>query len=300
MTAQTEKALKDLPPEREGAMVRVAIAFTAWAERWFPDAFIFVAIAVIIVAAGALINGASPLDTSVAFGNGFWSLITFTMQMAFVVIGGYVVATSAPAAALIRRLAAAPKSGVAAVGMVAAVALFASLLNWGLSLDLQRPAGAGAGQEARAENGLPRRRRGGLSRARFGLGAGAFLLRRAASGQCRAACPRRCCRSPASSPSPRRSSCGSRWSVAAIIIAVAIAIAFCRRPARTRPDRRSHGHRRLAPSDVKEIAPPAQPGEWLEHSPILTVLIVLLGARLDHPRILPPERDDRDFQPQYL
>jgi short-chain fatty acids transporter len=121
-------------PEREGAMVRIAIGFTAWAEKWFPDAFIFVAIAVVIVALGALVNGASPQAVSVAFGNGFWSLITFTMQMAFVAIGGYVVATSAPAAALIRRLAAAPKNGVAAVGMVATVSLLASLLNWGLSL----------------------------------------------------------------------------------------------------------------------------------------------------------------------
>jgi len=50
----------------------------------------------VIVALGALINGASPQNVSVAFGAGFWSLITFTMQMAFVAIGGYVVATSAP------------------------------------------------------------------------------------------------------------------------------------------------------------------------------------------------------------
>ena len=121
-------------PEHEGAMVRAAIGFTDWAERWFPDAFIFVAIAVVVIALGALANGASPQSVSLAFGDGFWSLITFTMQMAFVVIGGYVVATSAPAAALIRRLAALPKNGVAAVGMVAAVALFTSLLNWGLSL----------------------------------------------------------------------------------------------------------------------------------------------------------------------
>ena len=35
---------------REGFMVRIAIGFTAWAERWFPDAFVFVAIAVVVVA----------------------------------------------------------------------------------------------------------------------------------------------------------------------------------------------------------------------------------------------------------
>jgi len=120
--------------QEEGVLVRVAIAFTAWAERWFPDAFVFVAIAVVVVALGAMLNGAPAFEVSKAFGNGFWSLITFTMQMAFVAIGGYVVATSAPAARLIRRLAAVPESGIGAVGLVAAISMLASLLNWGLSL----------------------------------------------------------------------------------------------------------------------------------------------------------------------
>ena len=95
-TTTSTVASSPSPVHQEGLMVRMAIGFTAWAERWFPDAFIFVAIAVVVVAFAALINGASPTAVSVAFGNGFWSLITFTMQMAFVAIGGYVVATSAP------------------------------------------------------------------------------------------------------------------------------------------------------------------------------------------------------------
>ena len=77
----------------------MAIRFTAWAERWFPDAFVFVAIAVVVVAAAALANGAPVQAVTKSFGDGFWSLITFTMQMAFVAIGGYVVASSPPARA---------------------------------------------------------------------------------------------------------------------------------------------------------------------------------------------------------
>jgi short-chain fatty acids transporter len=84
-------------PTQDGVLVRMAITFTTWAERWFPDAFIFVAIAVVVVSLAALANGVAPLAISRAFGEGFWSLILFTMQMAFVVIGGYVVASSAPA-----------------------------------------------------------------------------------------------------------------------------------------------------------------------------------------------------------
>src|SRR3974390_1152509 len=105
--------------QSEGILVRIAIGFTAWAERWFPDAFIFVAIAVVVVSLAALGNGAAPLAISRAFGDGFWSLITFTMQMAFVAVGGDVVATSGPAQRLIRSLANMPKNGAGAVGLVA-------------------------------------------------------------------------------------------------------------------------------------------------------------------------------------
>src|SRR5271165_132555 len=81
-----------------------------------------------------MLNGAWPGDVAAAFGEGFWSLITFTMQMAMVVISGYVVATSPPAAKLIDALAALPRSGRSAVGFVAAVSMLTSLLNWGMSL----------------------------------------------------------------------------------------------------------------------------------------------------------------------
>lgn len=71
----------------------------------------FAALAVLLVCIGALAMGAKPTDTAKAFGDGFWSLIPFTMQMAFVVIGGYVVASSPPAARLIDRLARIPGNG---------------------------------------------------------------------------------------------------------------------------------------------------------------------------------------------
>ena len=61
MTTIGTAASSGRPTPPEGLLVRTAIGFTAWAERWFPDAFIFVAIAVVVVALAALINGASPL-----------------------------------------------------------------------------------------------------------------------------------------------------------------------------------------------------------------------------------------------
>ena len=63
---------------------RTAQSVTNWAERWFPDAYIFAAIAVLVVAAGAWTMGAPLAQVGVAFGDGYWSLIPFTMQMAMV------------------------------------------------------------------------------------------------------------------------------------------------------------------------------------------------------------------------
>ena len=116
------------------ALARTALRLSAWAERWFPDAYIFAALGVVVVAVAAMCFGASPQATAVAFGDGFWSLIPFTMQMVFVVIGGYVVASSPPVARLIDALAGVPKGGRGAVAYVAVISMLASLLNWGFSL----------------------------------------------------------------------------------------------------------------------------------------------------------------------
>lgn len=137
---------KGTPPGQEGAIARVALRFTDFTEKWLPDAFGFVLVGTAIVALLALVTGESlvgapedPLATSGyglvdAWGKGFWDLIVFTLQMAMIVIGGYVVATSPPVAKLIVRLARVPKSPRTAIAYVAAVAMAASYLNWAFSL----------------------------------------------------------------------------------------------------------------------------------------------------------------------
>ena len=119
---------------QESRSARFAMRCASWAERWFPDSWVFAAVAVFVSVLAALAIGAPASATAKAFGDGFWSLIPFTMQMAFVVIGGYVVASSRPASKLIDCLAKLPKNGRSAVAWVALISMSASLLNWGLSL----------------------------------------------------------------------------------------------------------------------------------------------------------------------
>lgn len=120
------------PPEK--GLARAAQALARATEKWFPDAYIFALVGVIVVAVAAFANGSSPQNVVDAFGNGFWDLTAFTLQMAMVVLTGYVVATSPPVARLITRLALIPKNPSSAVSFVALLSCSVSFLNWGLSL----------------------------------------------------------------------------------------------------------------------------------------------------------------------
>jgi short-chain fatty acids transporter len=261
----------------EGLLVRIAIGFTAWAERWFPDAFIFVAIAVVIVAVAAIINGASPMAVSAAFGNGFWSLITFTMQMAFVAIGGYVVAVSPPAQRLIRSLAGLPKTGVGAVGLVAAVSMLASLLNWGLSLIL-----GGLLVIALAERReLRMDYRAAGAAAYLGLGAtwAMGLSSSAAQLQANAASlPKSLLPITGVIPFSETIFLWQSFVITGVLLVISVIIALLSAPGPNSAMTAEAMGVQVAREDAIEVPPPKQPGEWLEHSPILTILIVLLAV----------------------
>ena len=121
-------------PQEHGFMARLGATLADWSEKWFPDAYVFAAIAVVVVCLAALAMHRTPTQISVDFGKSFWNLIPFTMQMAFVVIGGYIVAVSKPVRKVIGVLARIPKTPKSAVAFVALMAMLASLLSWGFSM----------------------------------------------------------------------------------------------------------------------------------------------------------------------
>jgi short-chain fatty acids transporter len=103
-------------------------------ERYFPDAFVFALAAVILVFLGGLLVGEKPATLVTEFGESFWGLVPFTMQMALVIIGGFVVASSPPLSRAIRALSGIPRTARGAVAFVAFFAMASSMLSWGLSL----------------------------------------------------------------------------------------------------------------------------------------------------------------------
>lgn len=121
--------------DEPGLVARLAIALTAWTEKWIPDAFIFALLATVIVVVAALVGTPATFPEIVdAWGNGFWDLIPFTLQMALIIITGYVLATSIPMRAAIRAIAGWPRTPRGAVALVTFFALVSSWFNWGFSL----------------------------------------------------------------------------------------------------------------------------------------------------------------------
>ena len=115
-------------------MARAGMRLADLCERWFPDAFVFALAAIVIVFLGGLAIGVPAPKLAAEFGSGFWSLVNFTMQMAIIIIGGFVVATSPPVARLTTRLASIPKTARGAVAFVAMFGMLSALISWGLSL----------------------------------------------------------------------------------------------------------------------------------------------------------------------
>src|SRR3954468_2427468 len=118
-----------------GLVARTALALTDWAERWIPDAFIFALLATFFVLAAAVAATPSTLpDVIDAWGRGFWELIPFTLQMSLIIITGHVLATSPPIGRIVRAIASWPRTPRGAVALVTFFTLAASWFNWGFSL----------------------------------------------------------------------------------------------------------------------------------------------------------------------
>ena len=259
----------------DGPLARFALRSAAWAERWFPDAYVFAALAVVVVAIAALGFGATPKATATAFGDGYWSLIPFTMQMAFVVIGGYVVATAPVVARLIDALARVPRSGRGAICYVGLLSMLTSLLSWGFSLVF---GGLLVRALARRED-LDMDYRAAGAAAYLGLGAVWAMGLSSSAAQLQA--------NPASMPPALLAITGVLpfgqtiflWQsivLTAALIGVSLVVCYVTAPRGASVRRASAFGAEQGPA-TPVLPPRTRPGEWLEYSPLITLALAALG-----------------------
>lgn len=104
-------------------------------QRYLPDAFIFAVLLTILTFVLALITtGQSVMDLVLHWGDGVWSLLSFTMQMALVLVLGNALASSKPVKRLLVKVAVIAKTPTQAIMLVSLVSAMACWFNWGFGL----------------------------------------------------------------------------------------------------------------------------------------------------------------------
>jgi len=104
-------------------------------ERYLPDPYIFVLLLTLIAAVAAIaVERQTPLAVLRMWGDGFWGLLTFSMQMLLVLVTGFMLASSPPVKRILQKIAGTAKSPGGAIILVTLVSLAASWINWGFGL----------------------------------------------------------------------------------------------------------------------------------------------------------------------
>ena len=255
-------------------LAAIGLRLSNWFERWFPDAFALAAVAVGIVFAASAVASGSVVQTARWFGAGFWDLVAFTMQITLIIVTGYAVATAPPVYVVIRKMAAVPGNGRTAAAYVGLFSMLASLISWSFSLIFS---GLLAKEVAHRVKGADYRAVGAA--AYLGIGSVWALGLSSSAALIMAA--------PASLPDAIEQISGviplsqtlGLWQslfMAAVLIVISMAICYFSAPAPGQArSMQDMGVVYEPPSH--DIGTATRPGEWLEYSPILTLLVCGLG-----------------------
>jgi short-chain fatty acids transporter len=109
--------------------------FSKVARRWLPDAFIFAVILTFAVLfLGMAVQKKSFIEMTGYWGNDFWTLLTFAMQMAMILITGSALATSRPVHRAIVGIARMADTPTKAIFTATAAMIIGCWFNWGFGL----------------------------------------------------------------------------------------------------------------------------------------------------------------------
>ena len=131
MTTTSESA----PAQRRTAFGAMTAVFDGLVRRYLPDPFVIVLVLTVIVfGCGLAFTDSGPVELVNAWGQGFWDLLKFAMQMMLVLVTGYVLASTPIFKRLLGRIARLASTPGQAILLVTVVALAASWVNWGFGL----------------------------------------------------------------------------------------------------------------------------------------------------------------------
>jgi short-chain fatty acids transporter len=114
---------------------KLASASTRWSTRWVPDSWtIAIILTVVAFVLGIIFTKSTMFQLVQYWGNGFWVLLSFAMQMCLIIMTGYILATTPLVSRFLNFLAGLPKSPKGAIALMAVVSMGLAWINWGLSI----------------------------------------------------------------------------------------------------------------------------------------------------------------------
>ena len=114
---------------------KLASASTRWSTRWVPDSWVIaVVLTIIAYLLGLIFTKSSAFQLVQYWGNGFWVLLSFGMQMCLIILTGYILATTPVFSRALNALAGLPKSPAGCIALMALVSMVLAWFNWGLSI----------------------------------------------------------------------------------------------------------------------------------------------------------------------
>jgi short-chain fatty acids transporter len=114
---------------------RAAVALNNWTSRWVPSSFsIAILLTLLTFLLGSTLTAHSLLDCIRFWGDGFWELLSFSMQMTLIMVTGYLVVVSPPVNAALRWCSRLARSANGAIVLTAFLSMFLAWINWGLGI----------------------------------------------------------------------------------------------------------------------------------------------------------------------
>src|SRR5690349_7560295 len=122
-------------PEPTRVLTRSVNAAASWSARWVPNSFAIACLLTLVTFVLVVtVAGKNPIAAEAYWTKGFWELLELTMQLALIVLTGYIVAVSPAMSRLLEFVAGLASTERGAVALMGLVSMTASWLHWGLGL----------------------------------------------------------------------------------------------------------------------------------------------------------------------
>lgn len=125
----------ETPKKRRSPLQATAQFFTNLMDKYLPDPLVIALLLTVLTMGLAMFfQGSGPLEVVDYWGEGFWDLLEFTMQMTVVLLAGYILAKTPPVDRFLDMVTSKIYSPKVAIITATLVGGLGSWLNWGFGL----------------------------------------------------------------------------------------------------------------------------------------------------------------------